>query len=275
MVSITEYPNLQILPAEIVKLHEHHDPQRTEPLFARIREDAILKNPPLVAPLSNGGEKYMVLDGANRVTAMKNMGFPHILAQVVDPDSPNVGLNTWNHVIWNIETNSLIMAIDSIPEISCEPYENEEFVFDDRTAAFMQTPDGPYQKITVTDADSRSVAINKIVGAYMGISRYDRTQIEDLTKIPGMYNNLAALIVYPPFTIQDVLHFTEQGKLLPAGVTRFSVAPRALRINYPLSALTGEGTREEKQAALDAFIKERMNLKGVRIYTEPTVLYDE
>jgi hypothetical protein len=216
----------------------------------------------------------MVLDGANRVTAMKQMGFPHILAQVVDSNSPNVGLNTWNHVIWNIKPQFLIIAIEAIPEISSME-KVEDFHFTETTAAIMQTVDGKYQKIEVPSPDMRSTVINDIVGAYMGISRYDRTQIEDLDKIPGMYNDLAALIIYPSFSIQDVLHFTEQGKLLPAGVTRFSVAPRALRINYPLGNLAGEGTSEEKQAALDDFIKERMNLKGVRVYTEPTVLYDE
>ena len=275
MKSITEYPNLKILPAEKVKLHENHDPQRTEPLFVRITQDKILKNPPIVAPLSNGEEMYMVLDGANRVTAMKQMDFPHILAQVVDPESPNVGLNTWNHVIWNIKTKFLLMAIEAIPEITVLPHASGSRDFDENTAAIMQTADGPYNKLEVTSPDIRSVAINKIVAAYMGISRYDRTQIEDLAKVPGMYNDLAALIIFPPFTIQDILHFTNQGKLLPAGVTRFSVAPRALRINYPLARLAVKGTQAEKQQDLDEFIKERMNLKGVRVYTEPTVMYDE
>lgn len=275
MQSITEFPNLQILPAENVKLHENHDPQRTEPLFVRITNDRVLKNPPLVAPLKNGKEKYMVLDGANRVTAMKQMNFPHILAQVVDPNSPNVGLNTWNHVIWNIKTRFLIMALEAIPEITTMPHAGDSHDFTESTAAVIQTTDGPYHKIEVASPDMRTVAINKIVAAYMGISRYDRTQIEDLAKIPGMYTDLAALIIFPPFTIQDVLHFTNQDKLLPAGVTRFSVAPRALRVNYPLENLAVKASREEKQAALDAFIKERMNLKGVRVYTEPTVMYDE
>lgn len=275
MDSITEYPNLQILPADKVKLHEHHDPQRTEPLYNRIENDQILKNPPLVAPLSNGEKEYMVLDGANRVTALKKMGIPHILAQVVDPDSPQVGLKTWNHVIWNIKTEQLIDAIDAISYVSCEPYQADEFDFDAKTAGFMQTPDGPFERIALPETGMRSIAINDIVASYMGISRYDRTQIEDLAKIPGMYNELAALIVFPPFTIHDVFRFTNENKLLPAGVTRFSVAPRALRVNYPLGNLAGDASREEKQELLNEFIKIRMNLKGVRVYTEPTVLYDE
>ena len=275
MDSITEYPNLQILPSANIKLHENHDPQRTEPLFNRIKQDRILNNPPIVAPIHNGKDQYMVLDGANRVTAMKQMGLPHILAQVVDPESPNVGLKTWNHVIWNIKTEALITAIEKINNISSRPYPGNAFHFDHTTAAIVQTPDGPFQKISVNNPDLQSLAINDIVKSYMGISRYDRTQIEDLAKIPGMYNELAALVIFPPFTIQDVLGFTNDGKLLPAGVTRFSVAPRALRVNYPLSALAENLTIKEKQEALNDYIRTRMNLKGVRVYTEPTVLYDE
>jgi hypothetical protein len=39
--------------------------------------------------------------------------------------------------------------------------------------------------------------------------------------------------------------------------------------------MDGDRPLEEKRTQLKNFIQERMNKKGVRIYTETTVLYDE
>ncbi len=71
------------------------------------------------------------------------------------------------------------------------------------------------------------------------------------------------------------MQFCQEGHLLPAGVTRFIVSPRALRVNYPLQNLFGNHTLEEKRQILRTFIQDRLDKKGVRIYTETTVMYDE
>ncbi len=77
------YPTSAILPLNDLILHEDHDRQRTLPLVAKLRAQGILRNPPIVMPLEDGSGRYMVLDGANRVTSLQEMEFPHIVAQVV------------------------------------------------------------------------------------------------------------------------------------------------------------------------------------------------
>ena len=126
MTKIQRYPTLEILPAEKICLHEHHDPQRTKPLEKRIRESGILYNPPLVIPYPDGEDMYMVLDGANRITAMKELGLPHLLVQVVDPNSPGVSLQTWNHVIWDIATDDLIQKIIDLGDLDMMEISGQE-----------------------------------------------------------------------------------------------------------------------------------------------------
>ena len=104
---------------------------------------------------------------------------------------------------------------------------------------------------------------------------FDRTMIDRINNLYGFYNELAGLVIYPPFEIEEVVQFCREDSLLPAGVTRFIVSPRALRVNFPLKYLARNDSLKEKQARLDNFIQERMENKGVRIYTETTVLYDE
>ena len=117
MTMSNQFPNLKIVPLDVVHLHENHDPQRTPPLIKRLKADGVLLNPPIMASFEDCGEGYMVLDGANRVTAFRMMGIPHILAQVVDPDSPSLQLQTWNHVIWNIGQEVFHNLVTGIPGI--------------------------------------------------------------------------------------------------------------------------------------------------------------
>ena len=267
------YPNLDILPAEKICLHEHHDPQRTQPLKERIDQSQILYNPPLVIPVSSSDRRFMVLDGANRVTSMKELGLPHILVQIIDPDSPGLRLHTWNHVIWNINPDVLLNKIQAIDEISLVPL--EELGFGPHTLGILETPDHKRLSMNTNSPGLRSEIITRLVQMYSQHARFDRTMIEEIAHLDGYYRQLAGLIIYPPFQVPEVIQFCREEKLLPAGITRFVVSPRALRINYPLKYLAGVDSLEEKRNQLRAFIQERMEKKGVRIYTETTVLYDE
>lgn len=272
-MNIQQYPNLEILSTDKVYLHEHHDPQRTEPLKERIKTSGILYNPPLVIPFTNGDDGYMVLDGANRVTSMKELGLPHILAQIVDPDSPGVGLQTWNHVLWGISPESLRERITALADLTLTPING--IAFNPQAIAVLVTPDGATFSIDSTAPEIRSQRITELVRMYSAAARFDRTMIEQIEHLDGLYQQLGGLIIYPPFKIEEVVNFCRDDKLLPAGVTRFIVSPRALRVKYPLEYLNEDRPLEEKQAQLKAFIQERMDKKGVRVYTETTVLYDE
>jgi len=114
---ISSLPNLRILPIESLILHEDHDMQRSLPLVEKLRSQGIIRNPPIVMPLNDGTDRYMVLDGANRVTSLHEMEFPHAVAQVVDANDKNVNLQTWNHVVWGMSAKTLTTSLHKIKEI--------------------------------------------------------------------------------------------------------------------------------------------------------------
>jgi hypothetical protein len=242
-------------------------------LKRRIQTSGILYNPPLVIPVSVKNEQYMVLDGANRVTALKDIGLPHLLVQIVDPDSPSVSLQTWNHVLWNIDPDLLTQEIENLEGITLESASIPAFSV--HSLGFLFAANQRGFSIRNISSDPRSTAITKLVRSYSQLARYDRTIIQDTEGLAGYYKDFAGLIVYPPFQISEVLQFCQDDKLLPAGITRFVVSPRALRVNYPLANLADDKPLQEKRQILKNFIQDRMDNKGVRIYTETTVLYDE
>ena len=114
-----------------------------------------------------------------------------------------------------------------------------------------------------------------IVSTIIDLVLWFRDNAQQISELDGLYENLCAVVVYPPFKVAEVLELTSNGVLLPPGVTRFTVSPRALRVNYPLEQLSSNRTLEEKNEYLERWIGERTARKGIRFYTEATVLFDE
>lgn len=277
---IENLPYLAILPVEWLVVHEWHDGQRTPPLIERIRASGVFRNPPIVTPLSSPGGRYMVLDGANRTTALRQMGFPHVLVQIVQPDDPGLQLQNWNHVVWGLPAGELLAAVDGIPEIRLVDSEEQDDLPDlwgDCGLAVIQTPEGGKHTVCTTAGElvRRVRQLNAIVDAYKERAHFDRTHAREIGPLKGIFPHLAGLVVFPHFDVQHVMSLAGQGYLLPAGITRFTISPRALHVNYPLAELGADRPVEEKNAALQRWIQERIALKGVRYYAEATFLFDE
>jgi L-serine kinase (ATP) / ParB family transcriptional regulator, heme-responsive regulator len=276
---IPELPDLRFLRIDSVIIHEWHDEQRTPPLIEKIREGGLFRNPPIVTPLQDDSSRYMVLDGANRVTALRSMGFPDVLVQVVEPEHPGLRLENWNHVLWEMDSKVLLSDIRSIQDVNPVLMEDQgqPNIMDDCGLALVQVPRG--KKFTLcTDAEELVVKVallNAIVDCYKDRCKLDRTMARDIHELEDVYPDLSGLIIFPQFKIQDVLVLAGQGYLLPTGITRFTVSPRALHVNYPLYELAADKPLEEKNDALQRWVQMRINKKGVRYYAEPTFLYDE
>jgi L-serine kinase (ATP) / ParB family transcriptional regulator, heme-responsive regulator len=276
---IPELPDLKFLKIDSVIIHEWHDEQRTPPLIEKIREGGLFRNPPIVTPLQDDSGRYMVLDGANRVTALRSMGFPDVLVQVVEPKHPGLRLENWNHVLWEMDSKVLLSDIRSIQDVNPVVMEEQgqPNIMDDCGLALVQVPRG--KKFTLcTDAEELVVKVallNAIVDCYKDRCKLDRTMARDIYELEDVYPDLSGLIIFPQFKIQDVLVLAGQGYLLPTGITRFTVSPRALHVNYPLYELAADKPLEEKNEALQRWVQKRINKKGVRYYAEPTFLYDE
>ncbi|HJW90687.1 MAG TPA: hypothetical protein VJ436_08610 [Anaerolineales bacterium] len=273
-------PKLAFLPVECLIIHEWHDEQRTPPLIERIQRSGIFRNPPIVSPLPDNTGRYMVLDGANRTTALRKMGFPHALVQVVQPDGPGLKLQNWNHVIWELSPADFLLGVRDIAEINLLPCEDENEkpdLWGECGLAVIQLANGKAYTVCTSTHElvKRVQQLNTIVDSYKDRAHLDRTFADRVHRLEEIYPNLCGLVAFPHFDVQNVMNLAGQGFLLPAGITRFTISPRALHINYPLEELATEKPLEEKNAALQRWIQERIARKGVRYYAEPTFLFDE
>jgi len=275
---IPNLPNLIILPIDSLILHEDHDMQRTLPLVEKLRAQGIIRNPPIVMPLNDGTERHMVLDGANRVTSLRELEFPHIVAQVVEANNPHVNLQTWNHVVWGMGVKSMMTSlrrikgieparVNTLKSLDAPKYMPMQIRFPNDT--FYILNESP------SDLGTHIQTMHSVVNTYKTRASLDRTSQTLIDTFRKIYPDLTALVIFPHFKIKTVLKLASQNILLPTGITRFTVSPRALHLNYPLHELSSGKPIEYKQEYLTHWIEERVKKKGVRLYSEATFLFDE
>ncbi|MFL7870635.1 MAG: hypothetical protein AB8I58_17530 [Anaerolineales bacterium] len=275
---IPSLPKLKILPLRHLILHEDHDLQRTLPLVAKLRAQGILRNPPIVMPLNDGSGRYMVLDGANRVTSLREMEFPHIVAQVVQTDDKKVGLQTWNHIVWGMNTATLIHSLQKVRGIKLVKVDPQKSLDAPKYMPLqIRLSDGSLFILEEEPSDlaTHINTLHQIVNTYKTRASLDRTSQTLIDSLKKIYPDLTALIIFPSFKIKTVLKLASQSIVLPTGITRFTVSPRVLHLNYPLHELSSGKPIEYKEAYLQHWVEERVKNKGVRHYTEATFLFDE
>jgi hypothetical protein len=270
-------------------LHEHADEKRVARLEARLRADGSLKNPPIVAPIPNTG-RYVVLDGANRTSAMQRVGCPHLLVQVVDYGS-QVQLLTWHHLIAGREPATFLQEIEEIEGILVKPTSLQaarSALADRSILAYLVIPApdaaAPAKAYTAEcapggdgEAQDSTAMLNAMVDTYKGDPRVTihRVGTDQLQELMAYYDDVSGLVVFPAYTRDDILRFAQAGTKVPTGITRHIISPRALRVNVPLDLLCSDAPLAEKNAWWHDQLKRKLASNEIRLYQESTYLFDE
>jgi len=273
-------PDLRFVPVESLIPHEQHDESRSGPLVQRMREQGVLRNPPIVAELSPGEARYVILDGANRATAARAAGLPHLLVQVVRYEDTGVRLTTWHHGLVGLpvaEIEAMLRSIAGLETCVCDMRHAHAVLARREAIAFIATD--PDRAITLHgggDLAHRNAVLNAVVDGYRSRIRFYRVTSEVIQEARTEHPEITALVVFPHFEPAEVLELATSGARLPAGITRHVVSWRALRINVPLDLLSDtRRSLEEKNRWLDEWVREKTLQRQVRFYQEPTVLFDE
>jgi hypothetical protein len=274
----THLPDLRIVPVEHLLLHETSDERRITSLAERLQKENRLKNPPAVTPLPDGDD-YMVLDGANRVSAFKMLGIPHIVAQLVSYDDPDVELNAWNHVIAGMPEAQFRTALEELSNLHLEQcsiqHARQSIAIGDAIAYVICRNAVCIVKNKTPAADNDIRLLNDLVNIYKGKADIYRASNDDFSKQAPSYPDITALVVFPSFRPADLIAFVRLGEVVPSGITRHIIPQRALRINIPLAVLAEERPLSEKKDWLNRWWHERLTANAIRFYAESTFLFDE
>jgi hypothetical protein len=277
--SSAETPDLRIIPIELLVEHEFNDAQRTAPLAKRLEAEGLLKNPPIVAHLEDD-PRYVVLDGANRTTALHALGYKFCLVQVVRYEDPPVSLSTWHHVVTGIDLDDFvntIHAIDGLEMVPIDLLHARAGLARRELLAYTICADGRVfaARAQTHDLHELNALLNAMVDTYKERGRLYRAATDHLREARQLYPDLTGLVIFPRYEAAEVIALARDGELLPTGLTRHLIQGRALRTNYPLSELSSPSSLEEKNERLGEWLKNKLSSKEMRFYGEATYIFDE
>lgn len=270
-----DLPDLRIVAASALVLHEDADERRVATLARRLTAEAAVKNPPVVAPMADG--RFVVLDGANRTSALAQLLVPDVVVQVTDYE--RVALSTWNHLVVGLEPDQILAALREVPSLTVAPATRSAArarLADSDSLAYVISPDGTLTELSGgSDRVSQASLLRLAVATYKGQGHIHRIQSDDIEQLQTLYSEIGALIVFPRYQTADILALASADAKLPSGITRHVIPLRALRLNLPLDVLAADTNLAEKNRWLTEWIRGRLQAGHIRFYAEPTVLFDE
>jgi hypothetical protein len=264
-------PDLRIVLTQSLHPHEEHDSQRAQPLIARLTQETVVINPPVVAPMGDGS-KFVVLDGANRYYAFSHLAYPHILVQVAPYESGYVHLDTWRHLICNWDEDSLMSHLRQINSLEILEGQHRDSIahllFRDERVVALRVP--------VQNTHERNAALREIVRTYQQNATLQRTTLHEPEDIWRLHPDALAMVIFPQYEPNDIIAAAHHLAFLPPGISRHIIHGRALRINYPLNRLQAvDETLETKNRVLQTWMQEKLSRRQIRYYAEATYQFDE
>lgn len=252
---IPSLDDLRVVPLGRLILHEAHDARRLAGLRERIADDGVQRNPVIVAPHETD---YLVLDGAHRVHAMREIGCRLILVQIVEPPS---AAESWGHLLSGVE----IPKLWSVDEAVVLDEAGDSFVARIRPAGGETVYVG-----------AREPGLGGAVRALWGMQAlYSNGGVVRRVDPDGLVEigEGEALILYRTFTVEELAEIVRCGTVLPAGITRFRLRERVLGVRFPLVYMRDGDTRMGN-TELRRFIEEQWEQNRIRYYGEPVVLFE-
>jgi hypothetical protein len=289
---------LRFVHSEDLMFYETCDFKRTQKLAEEIKKDGHLKNPVLVGcintedgeKLNHGkGEKLLVLDGVNRVSALRLLNLPDVLIQMVDYEDKKVELSSWNHLIFDAQKEKIIKKIKDLNlEVSFCPFNwRKEALNHQKTISYFLFRD--LSGFVVNKGGNRMVHTDasftpedKVKNLYQLITTYNgRSEIcyldseNHFLSVFEHFKNSSAINLIPKFDKKEILGLVQKGILLPFGVTRFIVPHRVLGLEVSCSVLRAQTPLSEKNLFLKELLTYRIKTKKAKFYQESVTLFNE
>jgi len=263
---------LKLLPSQDVALHEECEDNRYSRLVERFNDENVLYNPLIVA---NHNGSYILIDGANRFEALRQIGCKAILAQLVDYASNDVVLKSWYHFV-------SYMTIEELLEFASSNKLSTKVLAD------IRKPESKNELIVhSTSGKILSVSLNsgleKMLAELSALNRfydekYSYTRIDsdtDISNIKELSPDEGLLFIFPELSKDDIVKIAVLQQKLPAGISRHLIPNRVLHIKILIDALKTDENIIKRNEELQKHIQHKIDSKKVRLYREPILVFDE
>ncbi len=252
---ISSLDDLRLVELERLILHEAHDEDRLASLRGRIEAEREQRNPVII---SSQGDCCLILDGAHRVRALRELGCRLALAQFVEPPER---AESWAHLVEGVGLREL-RGLDEV-EVSDRP--------GGAWLAEVELAGGG--RIVIRPREEGLLAEVRALWALQAL--YPEGVVVRRVEPNGRLGPAGgeAMIRYRPFAPGELVEIVRSEAVLPAGITRFRVRERVLGVRYPLEKLKN-GDLPTRNAELETFVNRLWRENRIRYYEEPVVLFE-
>lgn len=228
-------------------------------LMEEIKESGILKNPISVGTDSGNN---IVIDGNNRLTALKRLGVKWAPCVVFDyKDKSQVELTSNVHYV-NSRVPQLLEVIESLGLAHiCRPIEDLPELMEENYLFYIADHLFCYPVFNVLSSMSANSVINTFVSTY--INELEVSRLSEFGQSSG------TRIIFNRHSVEDIIAMSKKGFALQNGITWHKTAFSVARINVPISLLNLEKPDAEE------FMKSRISSKRIRMMSGNTYLCDE
>ncbi len=284
--NIEFHPVLALRPTEKIRFHEYPEQARTQRLTKRLTKDGLLRHPPIVSDI--GGGDLLLLDGANRVSALKALGCEEIPVQLVNYVSPRIMLKGWHHLLLEAEELNLRQAFENLPNCQLKAIRADQvdakLAFHQALAVLVEAngscwalqaqPGLPNQTNTLMQ---RVNTMHQVVTCYEGKTHLERIKLADYTTLTQAMegSTTRSVVLFPTLHKEELMQLVRNNAMMPTGLTRHLIPGRALGCNLPLTFLLPPSTQSSRHDFFNAWCNTLISKSRMRFYEESVFLLDE
>jgi hypothetical protein len=278
MINYTiKFFNLDILRIRDIRLHETTETNRLRNLFDRIVGSKNLMNPVIVG---REGKDLVLIDGANRLSTLAEIGCKLIIAQIIDYNNKKIRLRNWNHLVYDISLNDLKKIADNSGlkcEISGRSDAKKIFSGKNNIILVSEIKNGRSLIIKLSsDFTDRIKELHYFTKFYFGVYNFDRSEQEIPFKdLKNFSRKNGILIEFPKFSKKQIMRISKNKDKLPSGISRHILDNRVLHVRYDINKLKDDKNIEFKKSELDRYLLSKIDNNKVRQYRESVIVFDE
>jgi len=278
MINYTiKFFNLDILKIRNIRLHETTETNRLRNLFERIAGSKYLMNPVIVGKVGND---LLLIDGANRLSTLAEIGCKLIIAQIIDYNNPKIKLKNWNHLVYDIKLNDLMNIAEKAglkSDITGRGEAKKIFTSKNNFIIASEIKNGKTLIIRLSsDFKDRIKELHNFTKFYFGVYDFDRSEQEiPIKDLKNFSRKSGILIQFPKFSKRQIVNISKSRDKLPAGISRHILDNRVLHVRYDINKLKDNRNIEGKKRDLDRYLLSKIDNNKVRQYRESVIVFDE
>jgi hypothetical protein len=225
-------------------------------------------------------EKLLVLDGVNRVSALRLLNIPDVLIQMVDYKDERVRLSSWNHLIFDAQRDEIIKKVKELNlEVSLCPFNWRKEALNHQTTIsyfFFRDMNGFVVNNGSVTPEEKVKSLYRLMSIYNGRSEICYLDSDNhYLSVFEHFKNSSAINLIPQFDKKEILDLAQKGLFLPFGITRFIIPHRILGLEVSCSVLSAQTPLSEKNLFLKELLSYRIKTKKAKFYQESVTLFNE